>query len=121
MPSILPLLQTVDESSGDFFDALTFPTNGQAYSSAMSWGHGRPAALVAAIVRSVVSELRPLWTSPARFLVAINRAMLGAFKTAISPCLLRHFTVLADLDKGSAALCQRRASQPTHLAQLQTA
>jgi hypothetical protein len=55
-------------------------------------GHGVRAALVAAIVRSVVSELRLLWTKPGELLVAINRALMGPFGIAILRSLLRHFT-----------------------------
>ena len=72
-------------------------------------GHGVRAALVAAIVRSVVSEFRPLWTGPGDFLFAINRALVEAFKDSdISLC----FRILRGgrSFRGPIALCQRRAS-----------
>ena len=55
--------------SGDFFDVLGIADDKAGLFICDVMGHGVRAALVAAIVRSVVSELRPLWTRPGRPLV----------------------------------------------------
>ena len=66
--------------SGDFFDVLDIADDKAGLFICDVMGHGVRAALVAAIVRSVVNELRALWTKPGELLVAINRAMLGTFR-----------------------------------------
>ena len=55
--------------SGDFFDVLDIADDKAGLFMCDVMGHGVRAALVAAIVRSVVSELRPLWTRPGELLV----------------------------------------------------
>ena len=107
--------------SGDFFDALAISDERAGLFICDVMGHGVRAALVAAIVRSVVSELRPLWTKPGDLLVAINRAMLGAFKNSDITLFASAFYVLADLDKGQLRYANAGHPNPLHLAHTQNA
>ena len=81
----------------------------------MSWGTESRAALVAAIVRSVVNELRPLWTKPGELLVAINRALLEAFGNSDITLFASAFYVLVDLAKGQLSYANAGHPHPLHL------
>lgn len=102
--------------SGDFFDVLDISDDRAGLFICDVMGHGVRAALVAAIVRSVVSELRPLWTRPGELLEAINRAMLGAFKGSDITLFASAFYVVADLSKGQMRYANAGHPNPLHLA-----
>jgi sigma-B regulation protein RsbU (phosphoserine phosphatase) len=101
--------------SGDFFDVLDIADDKAGLFICDVMGHGVRAALVAAIVRSVVSEMRPLWTKPGEFLVAINRAMLGAFRNSDITLFASAFYVVADLAKGQLRYANAGHPNPLHL------
>ena len=102
--------------SGDFFDVLAISDDRAGLFICDVMGHGVRAALVAAIVRSVVSELRPLWTKPGELLLAINRAMLAAFKNSDITLFASAFYVVADLAKGQLRYANAGHPNPLHLA-----
>jgi sigma-B regulation protein RsbU (phosphoserine phosphatase) len=100
--------------SGDFFDVLDIADDKAGLFICDVMGHGVRAALVAAIVRSVVSELRPLWTRPGELLVAINRALLGAFKNSDITLFASAFCLVADLAKGQLRYANAGHPNPLH-------
>jgi sigma-B regulation protein RsbU (phosphoserine phosphatase) len=102
--------------SGDFFDVLDISNERAGLFICDVMGHGVRAALVAAIVRSVVSELRPLWTRPGDLLQAINRALLGAFKNSDITLFASAFYVVADLSRGQLHYANAGHPNPLHLA-----
>jgi phosphoserine phosphatase RsbU/P len=102
--------------SGDFFDVLPVSNERAGLFVCDVMGHGVRAALVAAIVRSVVSELRPLWNKPGELLVAINHAILEAFKNSDITLFASAFYVLADLGKGQLRYANAGHPNPLHLA-----
>jgi phosphoserine phosphatase RsbU/P len=102
--------------SGDFFDVLDISDQKAGLFICDVMGHGVRAALVAAIVRSVVSELRSLWTKPGDLLVAVNRALLGAFKHSDITLFASAFYVVADLSKGQLRYANAGHPHPLHLA-----
>jgi phosphoserine phosphatase RsbU/P len=102
--------------SGDFFDVLDISDDRAGLFICDVMGHGVRAALVAAIVRSVVSEMRPLWTKPGELLLAINRAMLGAFKGSDITLFASAFYIIADLAKGQLRYANAGHPNPLHLA-----
>jgi sigma-B regulation protein RsbU (phosphoserine phosphatase) len=102
--------------SGDFFDVLDISDERAGLFICDVMGHGVLAALVAAIVRSVVSELRPLWTKPGELLLAINRAMLATFKGSDITLFASAFYVVADLTKGQLQYANAGHPNPLHLA-----
>ena len=101
--------------SGDFFDVLDISDDKAGLFICDVMGHGVRAALVAAIVRSVVSELRALWTKPGDLLVAINRALLGAFRNSDITLFASAFYVVADLAKGQLRYANAGHPNPLHL------
>jgi sigma-B regulation protein RsbU (phosphoserine phosphatase) len=101
--------------SGDFFDVLDISDDKAGLFICDVMGHGVRAALVAAIVRSVVNEMRPLWTKPGELLVAINRAMLGAFRNTDITLFASAFYVVADLAKGHLRYANAGHPNPLHL------
>jgi phosphoserine phosphatase RsbU/P len=102
--------------SGDFFDVLDIADDKAGLFICDVMGHGVRAALVAAIVRSVVSELRPLWTRPGDLLFAINRALVGAFKNTDITLFASAFYVVADLSKGQLRYAGAGHPSPLHFA-----
>jgi sigma-B regulation protein RsbU (phosphoserine phosphatase) len=102
--------------SGDFFDVLDISDEKAGLFICDVMGHGVRAALVAAIVRSVVSELRPLWTRPGDLLQAINRALLGAFKNSDITLFASAFYVVADIARGQLRYANAGHPNPLHLA-----
>jgi sigma-B regulation protein RsbU (phosphoserine phosphatase) len=102
--------------SGDFFDVLAISDERAGLFICDVMGHGVRAALVAAIMRSVVSELRPLWTKPGDLLAAVNRALLGAFKNSDVTLFASAFYVLADVGKGQLRYANAGHPNPLHLA-----
>ena len=103
--------------SGDFFDVLDISDDRAGLFICDVMGHGVRAALVAAIVRSVVGELRSLWTKPGDLLCAINRALLSAFKGSDITLFASAFYVVADLSKGQLRYANAGHPNPLHLAQ----
>ena len=102
--------------SGDFFDVPDIADDKAGLFICDVMGHGVRAALVAAIVRSVVSELRPLWTRPGDLLFAINRALVGAFKNTDITLFASAFYVVADLSKGQSRYAGAGHPSPLHFA-----
>jgi phosphoserine phosphatase RsbU/P len=100
--------------SGDFFDVLDIADDKAGLFMCDVMGHGVRAALIAAIVRSVVSEMRPLWTKPGELLVAINRALLGAFKHSDITLFASAFCLVADLAKGQLRYSNAGHPKPLH-------
>jgi sigma-B regulation protein RsbU (phosphoserine phosphatase) len=96
--------------SGDFYDVFDISDQKVGLFICDVMGHGVRAALVAAIVRSVVNSLRPLWTRPGELLVALNRSLLEAFKNSDTTLFASACYVMADLAGGQ--LCYANAGHP---------
>jgi sigma-B regulation protein RsbU (phosphoserine phosphatase) len=101
--------------SGDFFDVLDISDEKAGLFICDVMGHGVRAALVAAIVRSVVIDLRPLWTRPGEFLVTLNRALLEAFRNSDTTLFASACYVVADLAKGQLRYANAGHPHPLHL------
>jgi sigma-B regulation protein RsbU (phosphoserine phosphatase) len=92
--------QPSDIVSGDFFDVLEISDTMAGLFICDVMGHGVRAALVAATIRTLVSELRASWSEPGEFLTRLNRGVADAIRN--SPCTLfaTAFYVVADLSRG---------------------
>ena len=86
--------------SGDFFDVLKISDEVAGLFICDVMGHGVRAALVAAIMRALIGELRPSWGDPAEFLTQLNRALRGTLQNAGIPLFASAFYVVADLARG---------------------
>jgi phosphoserine phosphatase RsbU/P len=96
--------------SGDFFDVLDIADDKAGLFICDVMGHGVRAALVAATIRSLLTELRPLWTDPGEFLVRINRALVDTLKNSTTTIFASAFYMMADLSSGE--LCYSNAGHP---------
>ncbi len=88
------------EVSGDFFDILELSDNAAGIFICDVMGHGVRAALVAAIVRALVSELKSIGQQPAEFLARLNTKLSGILKQTDIPMFASAFYLVADLAKG---------------------
>jgi phosphoserine phosphatase RsbU/P len=102
--------------SGDFFDVFDISDEKAGLFICDVMGHGVRAALVAAIVRSVAIELRPLWTRPGELLTALNRALLEAFRNSETTLFASAFYVVADLARGQLRYSNAGHPHPLRLA-----
>jgi phosphoserine phosphatase RsbU/P len=102
--------------SGDFFDVFDISDEKAGLFICDVMGHGVRAALVAAIVRSVVIELRPLWTRPGELLIALNRALLEAFRNSDTTLFASACYVVADLARGQLRYSNAGHPHPLRLA-----
>jgi sigma-B regulation protein RsbU (phosphoserine phosphatase) len=102
--------------SGDFFDVFDISDEKAGLFICDVMGHGVRAALVAAIVRSVVTELRPLWTRPGELLIALNRALLATFRNSETTLFASACYVVADLARGQLRYANAGHPHPLRLA-----
>jgi sigma-B regulation protein RsbU (phosphoserine phosphatase) len=86
--------------SGDFFDILDLSDTMAGVFVCDVMGHGVRAALVAALVRALVEELKGIAAMPDEFLGKINRALVGILKQTEIPMFASASYVLVDLARG---------------------
>jgi sigma-B regulation protein RsbU (phosphoserine phosphatase) len=89
--------------SGDFFDILQLSDTMAGMFICDVMGHGVRAALVAAIVRTLVEEFHSLGENPGAFLDEVNRSLLGILRptrASRSPVFASAFYLVADLKTG---------------------
>jgi sigma-B regulation protein RsbU (phosphoserine phosphatase) len=86
--------------SGDFFDILELSDNTAGIFICDVMGHGVRAALVAAIVRALVGELKSIGHQPSEFLGKLNQKLSGILKQTDIPMFASAFYMVADLAKG---------------------
>jgi PAS domain S-box-containing protein len=66
----------LEELGGDFFDLLEMEDSLGIFMSDVS-GHGVPAALISAMVKSILLQSRSSWADPAALLGAVNHTLCG--------------------------------------------
>ena len=102
--------------SGDFFDTLDIDDNMAGLFICDVMGHGVRAALVAAIVRTLVGELRAVWTDPAKFLSQLNSALRSTLRHTHIPLFASAFYVVADLARSQLRYANAGHPAPLHIA-----
>ena len=88
------------EVSGDFFDIIELSDHKAGIFICDVMGHGVRAALVAAIVRALVGELKGAGHRPGEFLGLLNEKLSAILKQTEIPMFVSAFYVVADLAKG---------------------
>ncbi len=88
------------EVSGDFFDILELSDSTAGIFICDVMGHGMRAALVAAIVRALVGELRDIAKVPGEFLNRLNRKLFSILKETGITVFASAAYVVVDLAKG---------------------
>jgi phosphoserine phosphatase RsbU/P len=99
--------------SGDFFDVIPLSKTSVGVFICDVMGHDVRAALVAAMMRSLVEDLSATATDPGHLLSLINRALFSVFQQAGSTMFATAFYLVADLNAGQ--LCYASAAHPDPL------
>lgn len=86
--------------SGDFYAAHYIDDHTAGLFICDVMGHGVRAALVAAIVRTLVAGLGRTWREPADFLTQLNAALCGALGETKLPIFASGFYLVADIEEG---------------------
>ena len=103
--------QPAETVSGDFFSVSALSEDVAGVFICDVTGHGMRAALVTAMIRALVEELKPIAQDPGLFLRKLNADLFTILKTTGSPMLTTAFYLVANWRTGSHALCQCRPSQ----------
>jgi sigma-B regulation protein RsbU (phosphoserine phosphatase) len=85
--------------SGDFFDILPLSDTTAGIFICDVMGHGMRAALVAALVRALVEELKGIADAPGEFLAQLNAKLTSILKQAEMPIFASAAYVIADTAK----------------------
>lgn len=103
------------EVSGDFFDILQLSDTRAGIFICDVMGHGVRAALVAAIVRTLVEE--PHWHAeePGEFLRRVNQALCAVLRPMQTPIFVSAFFAVADLATGELRYANAGHPQPLRL------
>jgi phosphoserine phosphatase RsbU/P len=92
--------QAAETVSGDFFSVSALSDTQAAVFICDVTGHGIRAALVTAMIRALVEELKPLAPDPGMFLRKLNSDLCSILKTTGSPMLTTAFYLVADWQTG---------------------
>ena len=84
---------------GDYFNVLALSDTEAGVFVCDVMGHGVRSALVAAMVRALVEELKPLASDPGQLLTQLNRDLCAILKHTGSPTLTTAFYMVADATK----------------------
>jgi sigma-B regulation protein RsbU (phosphoserine phosphatase) len=78
-------------------------------------GHGMRAALVTAMIRALVEELKPLATDPGGFLTKLNNDLCAILKHTGEPMLTTAFYLVADSRTGVMRYANAGHPKPLHM------
>jgi sigma-B regulation protein RsbU (phosphoserine phosphatase) len=104
---------------GDFFDVLPISDTQAGVFICDVMGHGVRAALVTALLRGLVEELRFWATDPGQFLTAVNRGLVQILRQTKMPMFATAFYLVIDISRGEirysnaghpSPLCVRRSA-----------
>ena len=91
---------TTTELAGDFFDILALSDTEAGVLVCDVMGHGVRAALVTAIIRGLVEELRPVAGDPGKFLTELNASLCAILKQTLTPLFATACYLVADVARG---------------------
>ena len=78
-------------------------------------GHGVRSALVTAIIRALVEELKPVARDPAEFLTKLNRELFKIVEHSGTPVLTTAFYLVADCKNGQMRYANAGHPKPLHV------
>ena len=99
--------------SGDFFDVLEVSDSVAGVFICDVMGHGVRAAMVAAMVRTLLGDLRHLWASPGELLNEINRGLRSMLDHGETLVFVSAFYLTVDIRAGE--MCYANAGHPLPL------
>jgi sigma-B regulation protein RsbU (phosphoserine phosphatase) len=91
--------QPTGQVGGDFFNVLPLAANKAGLFICDVMGHGVRSALVTAMLRALVEELRPVAEEPGQLLTRINRDLRSILQQTGTPLFTTAFYLVADLEK----------------------
>ncbi len=100
---------------GDFYDILPLSGSAAGVFVCDVMGHGVRAALVTAIVRGLVAELKPVATDPGRLLAEINRTLVDVLRQTDSTIFATAFYMVVDTANGSLRYACAGHPRPFHI------
>jgi len=106
---------TTTELGGDFFDILAVSDTEAGVLICDVMGHGVRAALVTAIVRGLVEELKPISDDPGKFLTELNRSLCVILKQTVTPVFITAFYLVADAARGELRYANAGHPPPFHV------
>ena len=78
-------------------------------------GHGVRSALVTAIIRALLEELKPVATDPAEFLTRLNHELFAIVQHSGTPVLTTAFYLVADCKTGQMRYANAGHPKPLHI------
>lgn len=100
---------------GDFFTVSALSDTEVAVFICDVAGHGVRSALITAMIRALVEELRPLGQDPGHFMTKLNSDLFAILKHSGSPVLTTAFYLVADCSTGMARYANAGHPTPLHL------
>jgi phosphoserine phosphatase RsbU/P len=100
---------------GDFFSVSALSETEVAVFICDVAGHGVRSALVTAMVRALVEELRPHATDPGQFMTKLNSDLIAILKHSGTPVLTTAFYLVSDLTTGAIRYANAGHPKPLHL------
>jgi sigma-B regulation protein RsbU (phosphoserine phosphatase) len=88
-----------DSIGGDFFDILPIADHTAGVFICDVMGHGVRAALITAVIRGLVEELKSFGADPGQFMTQLNRALLSILEKSRFPLFASAFYLVLDLNK----------------------
>lgn len=100
---------------GDFFSVSALSDTTAAVFVCDVAGHGVRSALVTAMIRALVEELRPLAHEPGGFMTKLNSDLFAILKHTGTPVLTTAFYLVADATTGTMRYANAGHPKPLHL------
>lgn len=100
---------------GDFFTVSALSDSEASVFICDVAGHGVRSALVTAMIRALLEELKPLASDPGQFLTKLNRDLHSIFRHAGTPMLTTAFYFVADWTSGTMRYTNAGHPKPLHL------
>lgn len=100
---------------GDFFTVSALSDSAVGVFICDVAGHSVRSALVTAMIRALVEELKPIAGDPGQFLTKLNQDLHSMLKNAGSPMLTTAFYLVADCQRGTVRYSNAGHPKPLHL------
>jgi phosphoserine phosphatase RsbU/P len=100
---------------GDFFAVSALSSRDASVFICDVAGHGVRSALVTAMIRALVEELKPLAADPGEFMTKLNSDLHAILKHAGTPLLTTAFYLVADYKSGTMRYANAGHPKPLHI------
>jgi serine phosphatase RsbU (regulator of sigma subunit) len=102
------------EVGGDFYGILTLSDTQAGVFQCDVMGHGVRAALVVAIIRGLVEELKPVALDPGRFITEMNHALAEVLRDTDTDMYATAFYMVVDIGRGCMVCTNAGHPRPFH-------